>query len=123
MDNIFNIDILEDDIFNEYPSILKLLLKDKTTKKNILWSTNEYIENGDNFKPDKQIFPIDITGSFFGIVVQPRAVKPNEINKKRIKDKGEVFTSTLICNEQNNQVDEVWFNRKMFLTYKKQMDG
>ena len=112
MDNYFNIDILEDDIFNEYPSILKLLLKDKTTRKNILWATNEYIQNGDNFKPEKQIFPIDITGSFFGIVIQPRAVKPDDVKKRRIKDKGEVFTPTWICNEQNNKIDEEWFNRK-----------
>ena len=37
------IDILEDDIAEIDPKILKLLLKDKTTKGNILWCTKESI--------------------------------------------------------------------------------
>ena len=36
------IDILEDDIADISPEILRLLLKDKTTKKNILWCTKDY---------------------------------------------------------------------------------
>ena len=112
MSRNFNIDILEDDIFNEYPSILKLLLKDKTTRKNIIWATDEYESNGSSFKHDQCIYPIDITGSLFGIVIQPRAAKSQEVKKKRIKNKAEVFTPTWICNEQNNQADEEWFGRK-----------
>ena len=38
------IDILEDDIFDIDPCILKLLIKDKTTRKNILWATKDYEE-------------------------------------------------------------------------------
>ena len=112
MQKYSEIDILEDDLYNSYPSILKLLLKDKTTKKNILWGTTDYQEYGENFKKYKTINSIDITGTFFGIVIQPRSIKSDEIKKIRIKKKGEVFTPSWICNEQNNKIDEQWFNRK-----------
>ena len=36
------IDILEDDIADIDPIILRILLKDKTTRKNILWCTKDY---------------------------------------------------------------------------------
>ena len=41
-----DIDIIEESIMDLHPSILKLLLKDKTTKKNILWCTKDYESNG-----------------------------------------------------------------------------
>ena len=40
------IDILEDDIVEIDPKILKLLLKDKTTRGNILWCTKDYESYG-----------------------------------------------------------------------------
>ena len=37
-----NIDILEEAISDLHPSLLKLLIKDKTTRRNILWCTKDY---------------------------------------------------------------------------------
>ena len=36
------IDVIEDDILKKYPLILEILLYDQTTKKNILWATDNY---------------------------------------------------------------------------------
>ncbi|MDV5114139.1 restriction endonuclease subunit M [Clostridium perfringens] len=32
-------------------------------------------------------------------------------NKKRTRDKAEVFTPSWICNQQNNSIDDAWFGR------------
>ncbi len=106
-----DIDIIEDSIADIHPSILKLLLKDKTTQKNILWCTNDYVANGDGFGEKDEICTWNITG-MFGVVVQPRAAKAKAIRMMRIRTKAEVFTPSWICNEQNNQVDDAWFGRK-----------
>ena len=105
------IDILEDDIAEIHPSILAILLKDKTTQKNILWGTNDYEEKGPDYDAHKQIKIDLITGINYD-VIQPRAAKSKEIQEKRIKNRAEVFTPTWIVNEQNNQVDDKWFGRK-----------
>lgn len=36
------VDILENDIGEQYPEVLELLLRDHTTQKNIFWATNNY---------------------------------------------------------------------------------
>ena len=105
------IDILEDDIYRIDPDLLKILLKDKTTKKNILWCTKDYESYGLAFQERQEIKVELITGDFFS-VIQPRAAKTKTIQEKRIKDRAEVFTPSWICNEQNNQIDEAWFGRK-----------
>jgi len=105
------IDILEDDIARIDPELLGILLKDKTTKKNILWCTKDYESYGLGFQEREEIKVELITGDFFA-VIQPRAAKTKTIQEKRIKDRAEVFTPSWICNEQNNQIDEAWFGRK-----------
>ncbi len=105
-----DIDIIEESIADIHPSILKLLLKDKTTRKNILWCTKDYEANGNGFLETDEISVSHITGNF-RVVVQPRAAKSKEVRTMRIRSKAEVFTPSWICNEQNNQVDEAWFGR------------
>lgn len=104
------IDILEDDIANISPELLKILLKDKTTRNNILWCTKDYEFLGSKFDERAEMKPELITGNFF-TVIQPRAAKSKVIQEKRIKKRAEVFTPSWICNEQNNQIDEAWFGR------------
>ncbi len=104
------IDILEDDIADINPVILRLLLKDKTTKKNILWCTKDYESYGDEYDEQAEIKVELITGAFFNII-QPRAAKSKDIQERRIRKRAEVFTPSWICNEQNNQVDEAWFGK------------
>ncbi len=105
------IDILEDDIADIDPRILKLLLKDKTTRENILWCTKDYESFGPEYEERKQIKFELITGEHYN-VIQPRAAKSKEVQRNRIKNRAEVFTPSWVCNEQNSLVDEAWFGRK-----------
>lgn len=104
------IDILEDDIAGINPTLLRLLLKDKTTRGNIMWCTKDYESYGPQYDEHAQIQAELITGRFSNII-QPRAAKSKSVQEQRIKKRAEVFTPSWICNEQNNQVDEAWFGR------------
>ena len=44
----------------------------------------------------------------------PRVLKDKMLQHSRIKNMAEVFTPSWICNEQNNAVDNAWFQRKMY---------
>lgn len=105
------IDTLADNIAGIDPTLLSILLKDKTTRKNILWCTKDYESYGPKYDEHAQMRVELITGMFSNII-QPRAAKSKEVKEQRIKKRAEVFTPSWICNEQNNQVDEAWFGRK-----------
>ena len=105
------IDIIERNIEVWSPILLKLLLKDRTTGHNIRWATDNYVQYGYDYAAECEIKPHLITGVHANII-QPRVAKVQEEQFKRTRDKAEVFTPSWICNEQNNLVDEAWFNRK-----------
>ncbi len=107
----YKIDILEEDIKEFSPQVLDILLKDKTTKKNIIWATDNYSVHGFGFNFDDQITIDSVTG-FHSDVVKPRTEKTREKQSMRIREKAEVFTPSLVCNKQNNLVDRAWFGRK-----------
>lgn len=88
---------------------LKRLLKDKSTKKNIIWATNTYEHLGPEFN-DKR----EITENLFksGFILEPRIYKSDETQRERTKKKAEVFTPSWIVNQMNNFCDEEWFGRK-----------
>ncbi len=50
-----SIDIPEDSIRNLSPELLEILLKDKTTGRNILWCTTDYREKGEGFDERDEI--------------------------------------------------------------------
>lgn len=104
------IDILEEDIYKINPTILKILIQDKTTRNNIKWCTKDYEQYGEDFDEQAEIKIELITGTYAN-VVQPRAAKTKIVQNQRIKNRAEVFTPSWICNNQNNQVDEAWFER------------
>lgn len=106
-----NIDIIEESISEIHPDLLKILLKDKTTHKNIMWCTTDYAINGVGFQETDEIDIAHITGEY-RIVIQPRAAKTKEVQTMRIRSRAEVFTPSWVCNEQNNLVDEAWFGRQ-----------
>jgi hypothetical protein len=105
------IDIIEDDIAKINPRLLKILLKDKTTRKNILWCTKDYEDNGSEYDEHSQIYAELITCDN-SCVIQPRAAKSKAVQEMRVRKRAEVFTPSWICNVQNNQVDEAWFGRE-----------
>ena len=106
-----NIDIKENDLLKIDRSLLEILLKDKTTGKNIIWATDNYSKYGELYTSEKEI-KIELITSRHGGVIKPRVEKSKEERLQRIRQKAEVFTPSWVCNLQNNLVDEVWFGRK-----------
>jgi hypothetical protein len=105
------IDIIEDDILSYSSSLLKILLKDQTTGINIVWATNDYEELGLEFLPQAEI-KIDFIVGIHKKIIQPRVTKAKLNQSNRTREKAEVFTPSWICNEQNNLIDERWFERE-----------
>ena len=105
------IDVVEQRIKDLSPSLLKILLSDKTTKKFIRWGTDNYKSYGPEYYADQEIKPDLITRNMT-VVIQPRVFKSEEEKSKRTRDKAEVFTPSWVCNEQNNLVDTAWFGRE-----------
>ena len=106
-----NIDIKENDLLKIDRSLLEILLKDKTTGKNIIWATDNYSKYGELYASEKEI-KIELITSRHGEVIKPRVEKSKEERLQRVRQKAEVFTPSWVCNLQNNLVDEEWFGRK-----------
>lgn len=106
-----DVDIWEDNLLRYNPTLLELLLKDKTTNKNILWATDDYKKYGEYFEPKSEIKSELITGSYSSLI-QPRITKQIQHQNIRTKEKAEVFTPSWICNKQNNLIDNEWFGKK-----------
>ena len=98
---------------NVYPvsKNLKALLKDKTTKKNIIFATSVYSSKGTPIKETEQMTE-DILKGFAQCEIQPRVLKNKEQQQERTRAKAEVFTPSWICNKMNNHCDEEWFGKK-----------
>lgn len=77
-------DILEDHIAGLNPTLLKLLLKDKTTGGNIMWCTKDYESYGPLYDEHAQIQVELITGRYSNII-QQRAAKSKDVQKQQIK--------------------------------------
>ena len=97
---------------NAYPvsNLLKLLLKDKTTKQNIIFATSVYRTDENPIKETDQMTETILRG-FNSCEIQPRVLKSQEQQQERTKAKAEVFTPSWICNKMNNHCDEEWFGR------------
>lgn len=102
------VDVLENDLILKYPTILEILLKDRTTGNNLIWATYDYKMYGSHFYPKSEITVDSITGNNTRII-QPRITKNQQNQQLRTKYKAEVFTPAWVCNKQNNLVDNAWF--------------
>ncbi len=105
------VDVKENNIISIDYEILSILLKDHTTKKNIIWATNMYERYGSSYSFKSQITIEQITGRN-GQVIRPRIKKSKKEQEQRIKKKAEVFTPSWICNIQNNLADNSWFQKE-----------
>lgn len=103
--------IITEEIEKEYPDVLDMLLQDHSTKKNIVWGTDNYKNNGKGYHADDTMKISSISGKMRKLI-KPRICKSEREQKKRSKDMAEVFTPSWICNFQNNAVDEKWFGHK-----------
>lgn len=106
-----DIDIKENYIKCLDDELLSILLKDRSSGKNIIWATDIYADKGAQYDSWETITVKLITGRF-GKVIRPRIDKSQKEQKIRIKDKAEVFTPSWICNEMNNHLSNEWFEKK-----------
>lgn len=111
--------IKENDILQIDPDLLSILLKDKTTGKNIIWATDNYSKYGFSYSADKEI-KIELITSCLGGIIKPRIQKSKEERQQRVRQKAEVFTPSWICNLQANVLDESWFGRKNVFNVEKE---
>ena len=104
------IDILENEIIEQYPEVLNILLCDHTTQKNIFWATDNYSHLGESYNFNSQILSELITGDY-GNIIMPRVHKDKVLQLSRSKEMAEVFTPSWLCNAQNNLIDSAWFGK------------
>ena len=105
------VDIKENLLDKLDQKLLRVLLKDRTTRQNLIWATDDYEYLGTEYASDQQIICSLITG-FNGNVIRPRIEKSKDEQTYRIKNKAEVFTPSWVCNKQNNLIDNAWFERE-----------
>ena len=98
------IDISEESLSKESADLLKIILKDRTTKKNIVWATHSYELLGKGFAPSDRITPSRVTGNYANLI-QPRSEKSKYEQKDRTKIRAEVFTPTWLVKKQNGYVE------------------
>lgn len=132
-ENICDVDISEQDIYDYSPEVLAALLEDHTMSayaqenskdpsnvSNIFWATSDYEntiidDNGtcinDGYRYNDEIKIENITG-LCQRVIMPRVLKAKHLQIERTKDKAEVFTPSWVCNAQNNLIDDAWFGCK-----------
>ena len=97
---------------SNYPvsGVIKQLLRDKTTGKNIIFATSAYTLGGEPIGETEQI-TVDMLKAIGDEATQPRVYKSHETQAERTRKKAEVFTPSWICNKMNNHCDTEWFGR------------
>lgn len=111
MQKNIKLEIFDDNLAIYGKSLLGILLKDRTTGKNIIWATDDYIELGEMYRAKNEISLNTVNGGNEKFI-RPRITKSYEKQNDRTREKAEVFTPSWLCNEQNNLVDEQWFGKK-----------
>ena len=82
--------------------------------RNIVWATKDYERQfgvGKGFGEKDEITVESLIDSEHP-VIRPRTIKAVAEQHRRSLEKGEVFTPSWICNQQNNLVDSAWFGMK-----------
>jgi hypothetical protein len=101
------VDINEFELIKKMPEVFKLLLKDNSSGKNIIWATNNYSSLGKGYRESDQIKIEMFTNN--KNLIKPRIKKRLSETKRRIREMAEVYTPAWICNKQNNLIDNEWF--------------
>lgn len=105
------VDIQENFLLYFENNILNILLKDRSSGKNIIWATDDYSVRGAGYAATDEI-SIEAITEENGDVICPRALKSKETQGSRTRNMAEVFTPLWICNKQNNLADAAWFERE-----------
>lgn len=93
-----------------HAAVMRILLTDRTTRRNIVWATDDYEDCGELYRAECPITMDLITGENAKLI-QPRTTKTKSDRMSRTKGRAEVFTPAWMCNEQNNLIDAAWFGR------------
>ncbi|MDH6306844.1 hypothetical protein M2459_002139 [Parabacteroides sp. PF5-5] len=102
------VDIKENDIIEFDSQLLPILLKDNSSKRNIIWATDNYVQYGSAYTNKEEITPNLISGNN-GNIIKPRSKRTNSEQQLRVRTNAEVFTPGWMCNRQNNLIDNAWF--------------
>ena len=100
--------------FNAYPvkDVLGILLQDKSTKQNIIYATDAYVDAEPTATEAAPILAQQISGETSTVCIVPRVQKTLDEQTGRTKAKAEVFTPSWMVNQMVNNLDEEWFGRK-----------
>ena len=100
---------IQDDIVRlQHCGLLDRMLRDKTTKNNIMWATDAYAHYGHDYERNEEIHSHLITGENIDII-KTRARKEFEQQNQRTRKRAEVFTPIWICRFMIDKADEEWF--------------
>lgn len=95
-----------------YPirGLVRRLLQDKTTRKNIMFASYSYADYGAGYRDNSQMTEGMLLG-FDSCEIQPRVYKAASEQTERTRKRAEVFTPAWIVNQMNNHCDAEWFGR------------
>lgn len=96
---LLTVDISEEGIADDSGTLLTILLKDRTTNKNIVWASPSYEGMGKPFCADQPIKKNLIIGPYDSII-QPRVEKNKRNQEIRTRKRGEVFTPPWLVDKQ-----------------------
>lgn len=80
----------------------------ETVADNIIWGTDNYEDKGEGYGFTDSVNDLSI--------IVPRVDKSKAEQKRRVKEKAEVFTPSWVCNVQNNLVDNHLIQENVFNT-------
>lgn len=101
----YPVDVDENTLFRKSRELLKILLTDRTTNRNIIWATNTYENMGNGFSAKDTITIKHVTGEL-NKLIRPRIEKMKYEQKNRTKRRAEVFTPTWIVKMQNGIIEQ-----------------
>lgn len=109
---LLTVDISEEGIANDSGTLLTILLKDRTTNKNIVWASPSYEGMGKPFCANQPIKKNLIIGPYDSII-QPRVEKNKRNQEIRTRKRGEVFTPSWLVDKQvsivMNEIGDISF--------------
>ena len=102
---LLTVDVSESEIAKDSKSLLQILLKDRTTKRNIVWASPSYKGWGKDFTENQTIKLKSIIGPYESII-QPRVAKRKTDQAMRTRKRGEVFTPSWLVDKQIKLVED-----------------
>lgn len=107
---VYSREVLQQKGVRRRETLLDVLLRDRTTQRNLIWATSDYAEYGPGYTFKDEICAPLISGEHADFI-QPRVAKAAQAQHSRTKMKAEVFTPAWVCNAQINLIDNTWFGQ------------